>query len=179
MLGQLLPARSYFQFQSGVDLPTDRSRAPRELFWRGALGTTVSSGQISCLRCSTAMNAVGKKRLEGGSDTGFLGAIGELFAKREEFNVYTCPRCGHVEFFVAGLGEEARTQPVPSQQAVRPVLTKETVEGHLHEASVNEMHGDLEAAAARYEMVIAKYPGTTLARDAQDRLRIVQEKLGI
>jgi hypothetical protein len=47
LLGQLLPARSYFQFQSGVDLPADRSRAPRELFWRGALGTTVSSGQIS------------------------------------------------------------------------------------------------------------------------------------
>ena len=38
---------------------------------------------------------------------------------------------------------------------------------------------DLEAAAARYEMVIAKYPGTTLARDSQERLRIIQEKLGI
>jgi predicted nucleic-acid-binding Zn-ribbon protein len=139
-----------------------------------------SSGQISCLRCRTALNPVGKKRLEGGSDTGFLGAIGELFAKREEFNVYTCPRCGHVEFFVAGVGEEARTQPAPSQQPVRSVLTtEETVEGHLHEASRHETHGDLEAAAARYEMVIAKYPGTTLARDSQDRLRIIQEKLGI
>jgi hypothetical protein len=140
----------------------------------------VSSGQISCLRCSTALNPVGRKRLEGGSDTGFLRAIGDLFAKHEEFNIYTCPRCGHVEFFVAGVGEETRTQPAPSRQPVHPVLTtEETAESHLHEASLHESRGDLEAAAARYEMVIAKYPGTTLARDSQERLRIIQEKLGI
>jgi len=140
----------------------------------------VSSSPISCLRCSTGLNPVRKKRLQGGSDTGFLGAIGDLFVKHEEFSVYTCPRCGHVEFFVAGVGEETRTQPAPSREPVRSVLTtEETAEAHLHEASTHESHGDLEAAAARYETVIAKYPGTTLARDSQVRLRIVQEKLGI
>jgi mono/diheme cytochrome c family protein len=44
---QLLPARSYFQFQGGVTLPTDLSRAPRSAFWGGALGTTIPSGPIS------------------------------------------------------------------------------------------------------------------------------------
>jgi mono/diheme cytochrome c family protein len=44
---QLLPARSYFQFQGGVTLPTDLSRAPRSAFWGGVLGTTVPVGQIS------------------------------------------------------------------------------------------------------------------------------------
>jgi mono/diheme cytochrome c family protein len=44
---QLLPARSFFQFQGGVTLPTDLSRAPRSAYWAGALGTTVAFGPIS------------------------------------------------------------------------------------------------------------------------------------
>jgi mono/diheme cytochrome c family protein len=44
---QLLPARSYFQFQGGVVLPTDLSRAPRSASWGGALGTTVPTGPIT------------------------------------------------------------------------------------------------------------------------------------
>jgi mono/diheme cytochrome c family protein len=47
LLGQLLPARSYFQFQGGVVLSADRSRLPHQAFWRGALGTTVPFGSIS------------------------------------------------------------------------------------------------------------------------------------
>ena len=44
---QLLPSRSFFQFQGGVTLPVDLSRAPRSAFWAGALGTTVAVGPIS------------------------------------------------------------------------------------------------------------------------------------
>lgn len=44
---QLLPARSYFQFQGGVTLPIDLSLEPRSAFWGGVLGTTVAFGQIS------------------------------------------------------------------------------------------------------------------------------------
>ncbi|MDB4873900.1 MAG: cytochrome c, class [Gemmatimonadetes bacterium] len=44
---QLLPARSFFQFQGGVTLPTDLSRAPRSAYWAGALGTTVAVGPIT------------------------------------------------------------------------------------------------------------------------------------
>jgi cytochrome c553 len=47
LAAQLLPARSYFQFQGGVTLPTDLSRAPRSAFWGGALGTTIPFGPIS------------------------------------------------------------------------------------------------------------------------------------
>jgi mono/diheme cytochrome c family protein len=44
---QLLPARSYFQFQGGEVVPTDLSRAPRSTFWGGVLGTTVPVGPIT------------------------------------------------------------------------------------------------------------------------------------
>jgi hypothetical protein len=32
-----------------------------------------------------------------------------VFVKREQFDAYACPRCGRVEFFVDGVGEEHRT----------------------------------------------------------------------
>jgi hypothetical protein len=31
-----------------------------------------------------------------------------LFVNREHFDVYVCPRCGRVEFFVDGVGEQYR-----------------------------------------------------------------------
>lgn len=31
-----------------------------------------------------------------------------LFENREHFDVYVCPRCGRVEFFLDGVGEEFR-----------------------------------------------------------------------
>jgi len=37
-----------------------------------------------------------------------LGDLGELFVNKERFDVYCCPRCGRVEFFVDGIGEEFR-----------------------------------------------------------------------
>jgi len=47
LAAQLLPRRSYLQFQGGVELPTDRSRAEQSASWGAALGTTVPFGPIS------------------------------------------------------------------------------------------------------------------------------------
>ena len=63
---------------------------------------------ISCPRCNKALEYVGRKRFHEGTNWGFFGEVGELFVKREHFDVYVCPRCGRVEFFVDGTGEEYR-----------------------------------------------------------------------
>ena len=63
---------------------------------------------ISCSRCEKQLDFVGTKRLHEGTNWGVLGELGELFVKRERFDVYVCPRCGRVEFFVDGIGEEFR-----------------------------------------------------------------------
>ena len=44
---QLLPARSFFQFQGGLTVPTDQSRAPRSTYFGGALGRTFGLGPIT------------------------------------------------------------------------------------------------------------------------------------
>ena len=65
---------------------------------------------ITCARCTRPLEYVGRKRFHEGTNWGFLGEIGEFFVKREHFDVYVCPRCGRVEFFVDGIGEEFRPQ---------------------------------------------------------------------
>ena len=63
---------------------------------------------ISCARCNETLQYVGRKRFHEGTNWGVLGELGELFVKREHFDVYVCPRCGRVEFFVDGIGEQYR-----------------------------------------------------------------------
>ena len=63
---------------------------------------------IACARCSRTLDYVGSKRFHEGANWGVFGELGELFVKREHFDVYVCPRCGRVEFFVDGIGEEFR-----------------------------------------------------------------------
>ena len=65
---QLLPSRSYFQFQGGVTLPTDLSRAPRSASWAGALGTTVPFGPIS-RNWSPMVELTGSRDLVSGAAT--------------------------------------------------------------------------------------------------------------
>lgn len=63
-----------------------------------------------CNRCDTSLNYVGNKTFhEGSRAPGFwLGELGRLFENSESFDVYVCPRCGRVELFVDGIGEEFR-----------------------------------------------------------------------
>lgn len=63
---------------------------------------------LSCARCDRPLDFVGTKKFHEGRRWGLLGELGELFVKREHFDVYVCPRCGRVELFVDGIGEEFR-----------------------------------------------------------------------
>jgi hypothetical protein len=65
--------------------------------------------RLKCLRCSHDLEHLGTKRFHEGTNWGLLGEIGEIFVKREQFDVYACGRCGHVELFVDGVGEEHRS----------------------------------------------------------------------
>lgn len=63
---------------------------------------------IRCPRCITDLDFVGTKRFHEGTKWGLIGELGEIFVNRESFDIYVCPRCGRVEFFVDGIGEEFR-----------------------------------------------------------------------
>lgn len=71
-----------------------------------------SPKSVACLRCATPTRFVGTKKFhEGTRGWAFaLGEVGELFVNREQFDIYACGSCGHVEFFVDGVGETNRSQ---------------------------------------------------------------------
>ena len=60
----------------------------------------------SCLRCEVRLRYVGEKSFREGTNWGALGELGHLFEKKAAFDVYVCPRCGHVDFFIAPTAEE-------------------------------------------------------------------------
>ena len=55
---------------------------------------------IDCLRWQVKMAYSGKYEFHEGMNTGVLGNLFELFQNREAFDLYVCPKCGKVEFFV-------------------------------------------------------------------------------
>lgn len=65
---------------------------------------------LECGRCSGSMRYAGLKKFhEGTRAWGFwLGDLGELFTNRELYDVYICPNCGKVEFFLDGIGDTKR-----------------------------------------------------------------------
>jgi len=42
--GQILPKKTFFQFQGGLELPTHTENVPRAAFWRAALGKSFNQG---------------------------------------------------------------------------------------------------------------------------------------
>jgi hypothetical protein len=58
---------------------------------------------VDCLRCNTALDFVGVRNFHEGTRWGVIGNLAELFVRTEGFEVYVCSRCGHVEFFAAGM----------------------------------------------------------------------------
>jgi hypothetical protein len=55
---------------------------------------------MQCLRCKADLEYVGTKALHEGSWW--------TFVSKEKFDVFVCKRCGRVELFVKGIGEELR-----------------------------------------------------------------------
>lgn len=63
---------------------------------------------INCVRCSRPLYFLGIREFHEGTRIGILGDLFEAFQHREELEMFACGSCGHVEFFVGGVGEAQR-----------------------------------------------------------------------
>lgn len=66
---------------------------------------------VVCPRCEVALEYIGTRDFHEGTRWGVLGELGEMFVNKQRFDVYVCPRCGRVELFIDGTGEELRPHP--------------------------------------------------------------------
>ena len=111
------------------------------------------------------MEYVGTKRFHEGPRWGVLGDLGELFVKRESFDVFVCPRCGRVEFFIEGIGEE-----------FRPGLSERSAQGLLSAATRLETKGEVQEGLALYHEAVIKYHDTKAGQDAARRVEALTKK---
>lgn len=66
-----------------------------------------SNDELPCVRCQTPLTYVGERDFREGSGGWVLafGQLGALFENSTRLEVWGCHSCGHVEFFVPGVGE--------------------------------------------------------------------------
>jgi hypothetical protein len=58
-------------------------------------------GPKTCAVCQTALKFVGTKEFHEGINFGVLGDFGELFVQNTGMEMYVCPTCLRVEFFLS------------------------------------------------------------------------------
>ncbi len=64
---------------------------------------------LRCPRCERALEHKGTRKFHDGDGSSAFRALGELFdEEHDSCDVYVCPECGRVEFFVNGIGDELR-----------------------------------------------------------------------
>ena len=61
---------------------------------------------IDCLRCHRPLYFLGVREFHEGARVGVFGDFFELFQNRDEFDLFACGSCAHVEFFIGGVGDE-------------------------------------------------------------------------
>ena len=68
-----------------------------------------------CLRCDAAMKFGMQQKFQLGQTSFLLGDWPNLMAGALELEVWFCPKCGKVEFFVPGTSNLPVKQPEPVQ----------------------------------------------------------------
>lgn len=65
---------------------------------------------LNCLRCDTPYVYSGEYKFHEGPKIGFFGNLFEVFVNRESFDIYLCPKCGKVEFFIPSNNREYKLE---------------------------------------------------------------------
>lgn len=57
---------------------------------------------VDCLKCKIALDFHGNFKFNEGTSAGSIGNLLEVFINRESLDIYSCPKCGKIEFFLPG-----------------------------------------------------------------------------
>ncbi len=55
--------------------------------------------KLECLRCNNEMKYSGTKKIQLGETGWFLGDLSNLIAGAMEVDIYSCAKCGKIEFY--------------------------------------------------------------------------------
>jgi hypothetical protein len=64
------------------------------------LGQSSFYSTINCLRCSIPMVFGGTRKIQDRQHWSTIGNLVELLSNKDSFDLFVCPQCGKVEFFI-------------------------------------------------------------------------------
>ena len=67
--------------------------------------------KLKCLRCGVEMEFVAREKIQLGQTGWLLGDLGNLLAGALETAIFTCPKCGKLEFFRGDFFDDAGEEP--------------------------------------------------------------------
>lgn len=70
--------------------------------------------EIKCLRCDASMRYIKREKLQLGQTGWILGDLPNLISGAMEVDIYSCPDCGKVEFFLSD--EEPQVEEIPQKK---------------------------------------------------------------
>lgn len=65
---------------------------------------------MECLRCGQKMNYIRTEKIQLGQTGWIFGDLPNLIAGAMEVDIYTCPNCRKIEFFLSDSGNEGLLQ---------------------------------------------------------------------
>ena len=71
---------------------------------------------IACLRCGQVMKHIRTEKLQFGQTGWILGDLPNLFAGAMEVDIYSCPQCRKLEFFLPDNKKEASLEEAVPQK---------------------------------------------------------------
>ncbi len=90
---------------------SDKGAKPDELALERQAHAKKIKRFMSCLRCNKQLVYDGTRRFKE-DDSLEIHLMGfQLGSRSERFDIYHCPECGHLEFFLDGVGDAKRGEP--------------------------------------------------------------------
>lgn len=87
-----------------------RRRSIIEYEFNYSSGGNAMKNNVVCLRCNRGMNHIRTEKLQFGQTGWILGDLPNLVAGAMEVDIYSCPECRKVEFFLTDTTEEGLPQ---------------------------------------------------------------------
>ncbi|NMA07567.1 MAG: hypothetical protein GX929_00450 [Clostridiales bacterium] len=69
---------------------------------------------LICLRCGTPLRCAGREKLQLGQTGWILGSLPKLLSGALEVDIYICPMCGKLEFYLPA--EEFAEESIPQRK---------------------------------------------------------------
>lgn len=87
--------------------------------------------QLDCLRCGSAMRFLKREKIQLGQTGAFLGDWPNIIAGALDAEIYYCPRCGKLEFFMPSENYE-EDLPEEDEDALPPEVNARIVGVSMH-----------------------------------------------